>query len=66
VSHTFGLRGKMKPVAPPIIAPLSAFETRVLGAHGGKNRRSTDQTVPAPGQAPRRCQAGSEMNDARP
>jgi hypothetical protein len=23
----------MKPVAPPIIAPLSAFETRVLGAY---------------------------------
>lgn len=23
----------MKPVAPPVIAPLSAFETRVLGAY---------------------------------
>ena len=30
----------MKPVAPPIIAPLSAFETRVLGAYVDQDKES--------------------------
>ncbi len=30
----------MKPVAPPIIAPLSAFETRVLGAYVQQDKGS--------------------------